>query len=104
METRTDKIRRLQGLMAAEEAQKAILERRNLYNPGRQALLDNMKSQLEYERKMELREINRPVTIQPPKKNWQDNIGLYILVGVAIAVIAILISAFILNDSSFFGK
>jgi hypothetical protein len=101
METRTDKIRRLQGLIAIEEAQKAILEKYDLYNAGRQALLNNMKSQLEYEREMELKEIDRPVIVQPAKKSWQDSILRYILIGVIILVIGSIIVAVILNSGLF---
>lgn len=101
LETRTEKIRRLQGLIAGEEAQKAILEKRNLYSPARQALLDNMKDQLEYEKGMELREIDRPIIVQPVKKSWQDSITCYILVGIIILIIGSIIVYFILNSGLF---
>ena len=104
MEARTSRIRRLQSLIAVEEAQKVILEKSNLYIPARQSLLDNLKWQLEYEKELELREINKPAIVQPAKKNWQDSIPRYILVGVIIAVIAIIISAVILSSGSSLGK
>jgi hypothetical protein len=104
METRTEKIRRLQGLIALEEAQKAILDQYDLYGSGRKVLLDGLKSQLEYEKQMELEEVDRPVAIQPPQKSWQDNIGRYIIVCVIIAVIAGLIILFITNTNLFLGR
>jgi hypothetical protein len=97
METRTDRIRRLQGLIAAEEALKAIFEKRGIYGSARQVLLDNLKSQLDYEKQLELEEISRPAVIQSPKRSWQDNIGYFIGVGVIIAVIAGLLIALILT-------
>jgi len=95
METRTDKIRRLQGLIAAEEAQKAIFEKYGSYNPAQQvqAHIDDLKSQLEHEEQLELVEANRPVVIQPTQKSWQDNI----IIRVIILVIAGIIVAFIAN-------
>ena len=91
MENRRTEIRRLQSLITNEEAQKAILEKHGLYSPARQALLDGLKSRMEYEKQMELKEIRRPVTIQSAKRSWQDNIILYIVVSIAIAVITYLI-------------
>jgi hypothetical protein len=97
METRAEKIRRLQGLITLEEAQKAIFVKYDLYSPARQALLDGLKNQLEYEQKMELEEIKRPVVSPPPQKSWQENIGRYILIGVIIAVVAGLAIFFIVH-------
>jgi hypothetical protein len=60
MNDRKSEIRRLQGLIAIEEAQRAILIKRNLYSDARQVLLDNLKIKLAYEQKMELEEIKHP--------------------------------------------
>lgn len=97
METRKDRIRRLQSLIAAEEVLKAIFEKRGICGSARQAYLDNWKSQLDYEKRMELEEIsrsefiqlpNKSAVLQLPRRNWQDNVGNYIAVCIFIAVIA----------------
>jgi hypothetical protein len=98
METRADKIRRLQALIAAEETMKAVLKKRGLYFDARQANLDSLKSSLEYEREMELKEIDRPVITQPTKKSWQDDPRLYIIVTIAVLVIAGIIVFLITNN------
>ena len=88
METRTDKIRRLQALITVEEIMKASLKDYGLYFGARQATLDSLKSSLAYEKEMELKEFDRPVIIQPAKKSWQDNPRIYIPVTIALLVIA----------------
>jgi hypothetical protein len=101
METRAEKIRNLQGLIALEEAQKAIFVKYHLYSPARQALLDGLKNQLEYEQKMELEEIKRPIVIQPSPKSWQNSIPRYVLITIITLVIGGILVAVILNSGLF---
>ena len=57
-----------------------------------------MKKQLKYEEEMEIRELNRPVINQPDqKKDWQENLPLYITITIVAAVIAGLIIFAITN-------
>jgi hypothetical protein len=95
METRKERIRRLQGQIAIEEMQKAILDKRHLWFPARQALLDSLKEQLEYEKKMELEELKNPPPVPPPTKNGNGSTVRKIIIGVVIAVIAGLIIYFL---------
>jgi hypothetical protein len=97
METRKDRIRRLQGWIALEKAQKAIFVKHKLYSEARQALLDGLEAQLAYEEKMELEEMKNPPVVPPPKKNGHDNTGRNILIGVVTAVIAGLIIYFLIT-------
>jgi hypothetical protein len=86
-----DRIRRLQSLIAMAEAKQKILEQYNLDSIGERTLIDEMRTMVEDEKKMALLEANRPVIIQPSRKNWQDNPWLYFIMGVAITVIGLII-------------
>jgi hypothetical protein len=103
METRADKIRRLQRQIEAEEARKAIFKKYGSYNAARQVQvhINNLKSEVEYEKQIELKEIDRPVIVQPAKKSWQGSRPGYILIGVIIFVIGSIIFYFILNSGLF---
>jgi len=95
METRKERIRRLQGQITIEEMQKAILDKGHLWFPARQTFLDSLKEQLEYEKKMELEELKNPPPVPPPKKNGNGSTVRKIIIGVVIAVIAGLIIYFL---------
>ena len=97
METRRDRIIRLQGWIAIEKAQKAILAKRGLYSEARQALLDGLETQLAYEEKMELEELKHPPVVLSPKKNGHDSTTRKIVIGVVIAVVAGLIIYFLVT-------
>lgn len=101
MEDRKNKIRRLQFQIMMADMRKRTLEKYGLWSATDQAALDNLNKMTEYEQLMELREINRPIIVQPAKKHWQDSIGRYILIGVVIAVIAGVLVAIILNSGFF---
>ena len=97
MESRTDRIRRLQGQITIEEAQKAIFDKRGLWRPARQALLDGMKEQLEYEKKMELEELKNPPAAPLPETKKPMSTGNKVFIGVVTAVIAGIILYFLVT-------
>jgi uncharacterized membrane protein len=106
METRTARIRKLQKQIVAAKAEKEILEKYGAHKPAlqMQAHIDNLNSELEQEKQLELREVSRPIIIPPAQKSWQANIGLFIVVGVIIAVIAYLIFYLITKTNLFLGS
>ena len=97
MESRKDRIRRLQGQITIEETQKAIFEPRGLWRPARQTLLDGMKEQLEYEKKMELEELKNAPAAPPPEAKKPMSTGNKIFIGVVTAVIAGVILYFLVT-------
>lgn len=63
------------ALIARQEAQKTILDKRGLTSIEGQPILNSLKSTLEHEQKVESEKLNRPVSTDPSKKHWWIYIG-----------------------------
>lgn len=95
-----ERIRRLQALIAMEEARLAILRKYNIDLTGERTILREMKKMLEDEKKMALAKANRPLIVQPTRRSWQDNIWLFLVIGIIIGVVVLLIGQAIINGMS----
>jgi len=86
-----DNIARLQALIALGKARLAVLKKYNLDSVGEQTLIAEMEKMVEDERKLELAKANQPQINLPVKKSWQDNVWLFLGVGIIIGVIVLFI-------------
>lgn len=92
-----DRIRGLQAWIAIEEARLAVFKKYKIDLTAERTMLDQMKKMVEDEKKMALAEVNRPLIIQPTRKSWQDNIWLFLVIGIIIGVVVLIVGQAIIK-------
>lgn len=83
-----------------EEARLAILKKYDIDMTGERTILREMKKMVEDEKKMALAEANRPLVVQPTRRSWQDNVWLFLVIGIIIGVAVLIIGQAIINGMS----
>ena len=93
-----DRINMLQATVAMAMARQAILKKYNLDSVGENTLIEETEKMIEDEKKLEFIKARQPQVIQTPvKKSWQDNIWLFLIIGIAIGAVGLILGQMILN-------
>ncbi len=93
----SSRMRSLQATIAIAKARQEILKKYGLDSVGESTLIAEMEKMVEDEKAIEMAKANQPQVIQPIKKSWQDNIWLFLVIGIVIGAGALILGQLILN-------
>jgi hypothetical protein len=94
----SNRMRSLQATIAIAKARQEILKKYGLDSVGENTLISEMEKMVEDQKAIETVKANQPQIIQlPTRKSWQDNIWLFLIIGIVIGAGGFILGQTILN-------